>query len=88
MRLYSKEWVLKVLEELGGEASVEVLRMMSAGLLPCEHVVEDCYFPDLVEGQLSCIEGALEMLRIEGKIEVEGDRVRLSSALQKARARS
>ncbi|NPA84589.1 MAG: hypothetical protein GXO07_01120 [Crenarchaeota archaeon] len=78
MRLYSLEWVLKVLEELGGEASVELLRRMSAGLVPSKYYVADCYFPDVGEEGLSCVEEALRELERMGAIEVDGGKVRLA----------
>jgi len=78
LRLCSKEWVVRVLEEMGGEASLELLRLMSAGVLPSKYYVADCYFPDVSDKGLSCIEEALKELERKGVIRVKGDKVVLS----------
>ena len=66
------------MEEMGGEASLEMLRLMSAGILPSKYYVADCYFPDVSDKGLSCIEEALKELRRKGVIRVEGDKVILT----------
>ncbi|HIH90220.1 hypothetical protein [Ignicoccus hospitalis] len=81
MRLYSKEWVVYTLEKLGGEASVDLLRLMSAGLAPAEAYVADCYAPEVTEeGLLSCIEGAVKELAEDGVVRLEGGKVKLVKA--------
>ena len=78
MRLYSKEWILWALKELGGEANADLLRLMSAGAYPSKAAVEDCYVPQISEdGVMSCIEGALEELAQDGVIELKDGKVKL-----------
>jgi hypothetical protein len=84
--VYSKDWVIRALEELGGKAHVDVLRMMSVKK-GYDVGVLDCYAPEYVDGRLSCIEGALKALEEEGVIKIEGGVVKLLKSPLRERAR-